>query len=370
MSFSRIHAAVLTAVTACLLATPAAALAATSTTSSDYGEDTKLNLPSTNADGATAATGGGGGGIVRTFVGLAVVVGRHLRPLLGPQAGQGLREERAAGARPGVVAIVPLGPNRSLHLVRAGDELVLVGVAEHGVTPIRTYTEEEARAAGLIADEGARTTTTRPGAAAEPAGSRRAAAARADRRRARSTRSAQRTVRAIEHAVDGGNAVQLLLLLGGVTLVPALLFTVTGFTRILIVLGFIRTRPRHADRAAEPGAGRHRAVPDALRDGADVQRRSRRTRSSRSRPARSPRTQALKRARGADARVHVQADARQGPRAVREAREDRAAEDARRRPDPRPDPGVHHLRAEDGVPDRLPDLPAVPRDRPRRRARR
>ena len=41
--------------------------------------------------------------------------------------------------------------------------------------------------------------------------------------------------------VDGGNAVQILLLLGGVTLVPALLFCVTGFTRILIVLGFIRS---------------------------------------------------------------------------------------------------------------------------------
>ena len=40
---------------------------------------------------------------------------------------------------------------------------------------------------------------------------------------------------------DGSNAVQILLLIGGLTLVPALLFTVTGFTRILIVLGFIRT---------------------------------------------------------------------------------------------------------------------------------
>jgi flagellar biosynthetic protein FliP len=39
---------------------------------------------------------------------------------------------------------------------------------------------------------------------------------------------------------DGQNAVQLLLLVGGISLVPALLFTVTGFTRILIVLGFIR----------------------------------------------------------------------------------------------------------------------------------
>ena len=41
--------------------------------------------------------------------------------------------------------------------------------------------------------------------------------------------------------VDGGNAVQLLLLIAGISLVPALLFTVTGFTRILIVLGFIRS---------------------------------------------------------------------------------------------------------------------------------
>ncbi len=41
--------------------------------------------------------------------------------------------------------------------------------------------------------------------------------------------------------VDGGNAVQLLILISGITLVPALLFTVTGFTRILIVLGFIRS---------------------------------------------------------------------------------------------------------------------------------
>lgn len=41
--------------------------------------------------------------------------------------------------------------------------------------------------------------------------------------------------------LEGGNAVQLLILLGGLTLVPALIFTTTGFTRILIVLGFVRT---------------------------------------------------------------------------------------------------------------------------------
>jgi flagellar biosynthetic protein FliP len=40
---------------------------------------------------------------------------------------------------------------------------------------------------------------------------------------------------------DGANAIQILLLVGGITLVPAILFCVTGFTRILIVLGFIRS---------------------------------------------------------------------------------------------------------------------------------
>jgi flagellar biosynthetic protein FliP len=42
-------------------------------------------------------------------------------------------------------------------------------------------------------------------------------------------------------SVDGSNAVEILLLVGGITLLPAMLFTLTGFTRILIVLGFIRT---------------------------------------------------------------------------------------------------------------------------------
>jgi flagellar biosynthetic protein FliP len=41
--------------------------------------------------------------------------------------------------------------------------------------------------------------------------------------------------------IDGSNALQILVLMGGLSLIPAILFTVTGFTRILIVLGFIRS---------------------------------------------------------------------------------------------------------------------------------
>ena len=40
---------------------------------------------------------------------------------------------------------------------------------------------------------------------------------------------------------QSSSVVEILLLVGGLTLIPALLFTVTGFSRILIVLGFIRT---------------------------------------------------------------------------------------------------------------------------------
>jgi len=41
--------------------------------------------------------------------------------------------------------------------------------------------------------------------------------------------------------IGSGSAVQILLLAGALALVPAILFTVTGFTRILVVLGFVRS---------------------------------------------------------------------------------------------------------------------------------
>ncbi len=46
------------------------------------------------------------------------------------------------------IATLNLGPNRSLHLVRVGGEIVLLGAAEHQVTPIRRYSEAEAHRAG------------------------------------------------------------------------------------------------------------------------------------------------------------------------------------------------------------------------------
>ena len=64
------------------------------------------------------------------------------------------REEQASGSGLHSLASLPLGPNRSLHMIRAGREIVLVGVAEHGVQPIRSYTRGGGVRAGLIDDDG------------------------------------------------------------------------------------------------------------------------------------------------------------------------------------------------------------------------
>ena len=117
------------------------------------GENTPLNLPADN--GAKHATGvSSGGSLVRTFVGLAIVLAVIYGIAWVLKQVKASKEERRRGSGLQSTAVVPLGPNRALHLVRAGRELVLVGVAEHGVTPIRTYTEEEAIELGLVGEDG------------------------------------------------------------------------------------------------------------------------------------------------------------------------------------------------------------------------
>lgn len=44
-----------------------------------------------------------------------------------------------------VVATVRLAPTRAVHLLQVGDELILVGSAEQGVTPIRVYPAPQAQ---------------------------------------------------------------------------------------------------------------------------------------------------------------------------------------------------------------------------------
>jgi flagellar protein FliO/FliZ len=113
------------------------------------GENTPLNLPVQSTHSASTP-GSSGGSLVRTFVGLAIVVAVIYGVYWILKQVKTGREERASGSGLASIATLPLGPNRSLHMVRSGREYVLVGASEHGVTPIRTYSEEEAREAGLL----------------------------------------------------------------------------------------------------------------------------------------------------------------------------------------------------------------------------
>ncbi len=145
-----------TAATAFLLVAPSVALGAgaTTTATTDQGESTPLDLPS-SGDAASSISSGhsSSGSIVRTVVGLAIVIAVIYGVTWVLKQVKQSREERTRGNGLSTEAVVALGPGRSLHLIRAGRELLLVGVADHGVVPIRTYTEEEARAAGLDLDD-------------------------------------------------------------------------------------------------------------------------------------------------------------------------------------------------------------------------
>jgi len=131
-----------------LLLAPGAALAAD-------GEGTPLGIEAGGPARAAAETapGAGGGSLVRTIVGLAVVLGVIYGLHWVLKQVKAAKEEQHSGSGLDTLATLPLGPNRSLHLIRAGAELVLVGTGEHGVTPIRTYSESEARALGLLEDD-------------------------------------------------------------------------------------------------------------------------------------------------------------------------------------------------------------------------
>jgi flagellar protein FliO/FliZ len=118
------------------------------------GEDTPLKLADDAAKDSPQQVGASSGSIVRTIVGLAVVIGVIYGLAWVLRQVKASKQAGADGNGLETLATLPLGTNRSLHLVRAGGEIVLVGAGEHGVTPIRTYTEDEARRLGLIDEVG------------------------------------------------------------------------------------------------------------------------------------------------------------------------------------------------------------------------
>lgn len=148
----RLLASASSAITAALSGAAAALLCAPAIVLAADGESTPLGLEAASEEVARSS-GAGGSGILRTIVGLVVVIAIIYALTWVLKAVKRAREAQSSGTALNSVASLPLGPNRSLHLVRAGDVVVLLGVSEGGVTPIRTYHEEEALALGLIPAE-------------------------------------------------------------------------------------------------------------------------------------------------------------------------------------------------------------------------
>ncbi len=90
---------------------------------------------------------------MRTIVGLAIVLAVIFGLRWVMKQVKASREEKGNGGGLASMANLPLGSNRSLHVVRAGREVLVVGSGEHGVTPVRSYDEQEAQALGIIEEE-------------------------------------------------------------------------------------------------------------------------------------------------------------------------------------------------------------------------
>ena len=127
----------LPALAALALAWPPAALAA-------FHRD-RTPLPTSVSGGSSASHASTGGSFARMIVGLAIVIAviygvYWLLKAYGRSKGAPVDDGRMT-----VVATTALAPNRSLHLVRVGEELVLVGSADGGITPVRVYGPDETR---------------------------------------------------------------------------------------------------------------------------------------------------------------------------------------------------------------------------------
>jgi flagellar protein FliO/FliZ len=131
-------------------ASPASAFTAANTKKGS-GENTPLNVgsPSTNSHASST----GGASIVRTIVGLAIVLAVIWGLAWILRQVKGRRDPRVAATGLTSVAALSLSSGRSVHLVKAGKDYLLLGSAEHGVMPIHRYTEQQALEAGLLSPE-------------------------------------------------------------------------------------------------------------------------------------------------------------------------------------------------------------------------
>jgi flagellar protein FliO/FliZ len=134
-----------------LLVSPAPALAAFQRDRTPLSSEvTGEGGPSGDAATASATSAGTGGAIVRMVVGLAIVLAVIYGVYWLLKAYSRSRTSAGGDERVEVIATTGIAPNRALHIVRAGDEVILLGVTEQRITPIRTWSAEEAQAQGIV----------------------------------------------------------------------------------------------------------------------------------------------------------------------------------------------------------------------------
>jgi len=136
---------------ACLLAFAGPASAFTAADKGG-GENTPLHLTTSTGSPHSSVGGTGGASIVRTIVGLAIVIAVIWGLAWILRQVKTRHDPNVSSAGLASVAALTLGSGRSVHLVRAGNDYVLLGSTEHGVAPIHRYTEEQARDAGLLGE--------------------------------------------------------------------------------------------------------------------------------------------------------------------------------------------------------------------------
>jgi flagellar protein FliO/FliZ len=139
-----------TATTATTTAKTATAPAAKSAKPAPADPNEKLPIPE-GSDGPVSVSGDAGGTLIRLVLGLGVVVGLIAGVWFVMKRIQRSRypamDDRNPAGLIDILATTSLGPNRSLHLVKVGEEIVLVGSTDHSVAPITRIGAEDA--AGL-----------------------------------------------------------------------------------------------------------------------------------------------------------------------------------------------------------------------------
>lgn len=142
---------------ALLLLLSGSAFGQAASTPDKAGESTPLGTATRaageGADTTTASDDGTGGGLVRTIVGLVVVIGVIYGVTWILKQAKQAKEPQNLGFGLTPAATLSLGGTRSVQLVHAGEEYLLLGVTDDGISLLRTYTAEEAIAAGFSVDD-------------------------------------------------------------------------------------------------------------------------------------------------------------------------------------------------------------------------